>query len=448
MSGQVFAVASGKGGVGKTTTVVNLGVTIRAEGHSVALVDADLGMANLGTVLGVDHEPTLHDVLAGRTTTEEATVEQADRFAIVPGSRDLQGFSDADPSRLRGVVEDLSAEYDYVIIDTGAGLSHEDLLPLGLADEVLLITTPDSSSVGDTKKVAGFSDILGKAVRGLVVTKSRTQADADSAAAEFDTELLAVIPDDPNVVESTSKGVPLEVFDSNTPAAQAYRQLAKQLTGETITADQMPDELEEPDTDETETAASEPDTAPGDEPATTEASSTAESASEDDDFPSIDADGAIEGVPTSSEPSPVTADDGAAAETDRPDAGGETAISTDPTEESSAGDAVEEDEGTRSTGSPPETETPAVDEPAAEGTENETGSAPEPEAIEADTEGSESEPAEAADGTEADQEGSVSAAPDEAEADTADTDSGPDESVEPDEQKSKGFFGRLFGVFR
>ena len=465
MTGQVFAVASGKGGVGKTTTVVNLGVTIRADDHSVALVDADLGMANLATVLGIEHEPTLHDVLAGRAETEEAIVEQADRFAIVPGSRDLHGFAEADPTRLRDVIDDLAERYDYVIIDTGAGLSHEDLLPLGLADQVLLITTPDPSSVGDTRKVAGFSDILGKAVRGLVVTKSRTQSDADVAADEFDTELLATIPDDPTVVESTAKGVPLEVFDPETPAASAYRKLAKKVTGESITAEHMPDELEEPTTRGDRGSSEEEDAATDAEleAETGEATEAASVVPEDDPMAtaadsSTEDPAAVEADPdvgeTQEEEVPPSLD--GAAEAEESDEVATEPFGTDLREAEdllSAGEAADSDADA-------EEPSAIVEAPSVSETADETEAAEEP-AVEPDDEAM--EPSGEAEATEnaADQT-MEPPEPGQGEAfeeddDAADADTAADESeaeedeTAPDEdgsEKSKGFFGRLFGVFR
>lgn len=394
MTSQVFAVASGKGGVGKTTTVVNLGVTIRAEDHSVALVDADLGMANLATVLGIEHEPTIHDVLAGRAAIEDATVEQADRFDVVPGSRDLHGFADADPNHLRDIIDSLAETHDYVIIDTGAGLSHEDLLPLGLADQVLLVTTPDPSSVGDTRKVAGLSDILGKAVRGVVVTTTRSEGDTEAAMEEFDAELLAAIPDDPTVVEATAKGVPLEVYDSDSPAAAAYRQLAKKITGETVTADDVPAALEEPTSEGTE--AESPSGAPDPEPAA----------------------GADDQPATPPESDAVAADAG----TNDPET--ETA-------ETSGADAA---------GDEPASQEPAADPEPAAGTPDadrpdpgDAGGQPTAEEVEEDAEPEPSADSEAPDAEDAEGE--------EDQAEEASDD-------EADDEESPGFFGRLFGVFR
>lgn len=232
--GGLFAIASGKGGVGKTTTVINLGVGLRRAGRSVALVDADLGMANLGSMLGVAGEPTLHDVLAGDATVEEALIEEADGFGILTGREELAAYRDADPRRLGDVLEALGDGYDYVLVDTGAGMVHEEVLPLGLADGVVLVSSPDSAAVGDTRKTAELVELASGAVAGVVVTKAVSSTDARTVASRVGGELLGVIPDDPTVRESTTAGRPLELVDPDAPAVAAYRELGMAITGGSV----------------------------------------------------------------------------------------------------------------------------------------------------------------------------------------------------------------------
>lgn len=229
MTGHVYAVASGKGGVGKTTTVVNLGVMLRAEGNSVVLVDADLGMPNLADMLGVDHDPTLHDVLAGDATVEDAINEESEGFGIVQGTHDLTGFAIAEPTGLGDVVEELAERYEYVLLDTGPGLSHEDVLPLGLANEVILVTTPSETSVGDVEKTNELVDIVDGEVAGVVITHADQDTDPEEIGDRLGTTVLGVIPNDPVVRKSNRASQPLEAFDPDSRAAAAYRRLAARL---------------------------------------------------------------------------------------------------------------------------------------------------------------------------------------------------------------------------
>ena len=206
--------------------MVNLGVVLRRADHTVALVDGDLGMANLGPMLGVTGGGTLHDVLSEGLSLEEALVEEAPGFAVLRGSESLSDYPEADPRRLEEVLDSLAADYDFVIVDTGAGLSHEDVLPLGLADRVLLVSSPDPAAVGDTRKTAELAGLARGDIAGLLVTKAESDFDAAAAAEVIGVELLGVIPYDATVRRSTAAGRPLEAVDPDTPAAEAYRELA------------------------------------------------------------------------------------------------------------------------------------------------------------------------------------------------------------------------------
>jgi len=227
MAGTVITVASGKGGVGKTTTAVNLAVALWTEDYTVALVDADLGMANLAAVLGLEPEVTLHDVLAGEADLWDAVIEANDGdLLVLPGERSLSGFAAAKPDALGDIVDELAEHCAYVVVDTGAGLSYEDLMPLGLADEVLLVTTPDPAAVGDTRKTLSLAEILGVPVRGVLVNKAAAGTDAEAVAAEVGADLVGTIPEDPAVTDSTRAGDPLASHAPESEAAAAYTSIA------------------------------------------------------------------------------------------------------------------------------------------------------------------------------------------------------------------------------
>lgn len=322
MTGRAYAVASGKGGVGKTTTVVNLGVMLRVAGHDVAVVDADLGMANMAAFLGVEHEPTLHDVLADEASLDEAIVEDPEGFAIVSGARALEGVAVADPTRLGDVIETLAESFDYVLVDTGAGLSHESVLPLGLTEGVLLVSTPDPVAIEDTKKTAELVDLAQGTIVGAVITRVREDTDPESIAEQLGTELMGAIPEDPAVSASIDARRPLIINAPDSDAAKAYRQLTISLTDTDVpplealqsmgdsesseeqddtgpddsgadeeeeieTGDTAGDETDEPDEEATDEGESERE----DEPV-----SEAESDSEESDEPAIEA---AEGTPES-----------------------------------------------------------------------------------------------------------------------------------------------------
>ena len=241
---RVYAVASAKGGVGKTTTTANLGVALAAAGHRVAVVDADLGMPNLARVLGVTPDgPTLHAVLAGEAAPLDAVVEGPHGLGVVPGETDLVAYAKADPRGLRGVLDALvDDDYDFVVVDTGAGLSHDTVLPLGVVDAVLLVSTPSTDALGDTERTRKLADRVGASVAGLVLTRVDTaRVDVDALVADLGIDLLEVVPEDPSVEGETADGGPVVARAPDASATAAYRALADALA-----ADAMDTTFDEP----------------------------------------------------------------------------------------------------------------------------------------------------------------------------------------------------------
>jgi septum site-determining protein MinD len=225
MAGYVCTIAGGKGGVGKTTTAVNIGSVLEERGYDVVVVDADLGMANLGEMLGVEHEVSLHEILAGDSTVSEGLTDAQGGLTVVPGEQSLEAFAEADPAKLRKVIKTLRNAYDVVLVDTGAGLSHEVTVPLGLADGVLMITTPDDVAVADTVKTADLAERVDGEVVGGLITRVTRNTDVAGIIEEFPFPTLGVIPVDLEATENE----PMVLNSPESPAAEAYRQLTTSL---------------------------------------------------------------------------------------------------------------------------------------------------------------------------------------------------------------------------
>lgn len=233
MSGDILAIASGKGGVGKTVTAVNLATSIRLQQRSVVLIDGDLAMPNLAEWFDIDPEPTLHDVLADKVNLQEATVEKAKGFVLLPAGHELEGFAEADPTQFAYVIDRLARQFDHVIIDTGGGLSFENSFPLQIADDIILVTSPNSPAISDTERTKQLSEILDGSIRGVIVTMADNTTDAPAIAQQLGVELFGTIPDDDAVDESIAASQPLEVCAPKSAAARAYRQLGAKLLTET-----------------------------------------------------------------------------------------------------------------------------------------------------------------------------------------------------------------------
>jgi len=230
--GYVFAVASGKGGVGKSTTTANLGVALADDGFDVAIVDVDLGMANLAGLLGVDEDITLHDVLSGDASPSEATYD-AHGVTLVPGSTDLEQFAEADAKALHRVVTHLRADHDVVLLDAGAGLSYDIAMAMSVADGVLLVTTAELNSLTDATKTGKLVSKLEKPVVGAVFTRTGDGGFDDVegiAAALGTTDAVTVsVPHDDAVKLAVRKSHPVVDLKPESPAAKAYNRLAASL---------------------------------------------------------------------------------------------------------------------------------------------------------------------------------------------------------------------------
>lgn len=244
---RVYAVASGKGGVGKTTTVANLGAVLAAGGRGTVVVDADLGMGNLAGALGVavGAGPTVHDVLAGRVTAVEARREGLVGLGVLPASDDLDDFGAANPSNLTALLDGLDgADVEVALVDTSAGLSHDSVEPLRVADEVLLVSTPDRGALGDTAKTRDVAGRFETPMAGAVVTRVTAETDLDAVADRLGVPIRGSIPDDPAVSTAAEGGEPLVVAAPDAPATDAYRRLAADLLGDESLAPAGDDEAE------------------------------------------------------------------------------------------------------------------------------------------------------------------------------------------------------------
>lgn len=254
----VYAIASGKGGVGKTTTTVNLGTALAQAGKRVAVVDVDLGMANLAGFVSLSPESTtLHDVLTGDASIDEATYRLADNIVALPSGTGLDDYAKASPEGLRDVVQELREAYDYVFLDVGAGISHETVLPLGLADSVVVISTPEPAAIQDSQKTVRLTDRAGGTVEGLVLTRTHPNSNIsyEDIAARLDIPLIGTIPEDPAARSSLYAGTPLVVYAPDGPAATAFRRIAADLVG--IDPEQMrADDSEDDDGTDAESVAS------------------------------------------------------------------------------------------------------------------------------------------------------------------------------------------------
>ena len=229
--GRVIAVAGAKGGVGKTTTAINLGVSLAQTGHTVAVVELDLAMANIIDFLQFEPDRTLHDVLSGTAPTTEALYPIDDRMHVLPSGTELAGFNAINVAALAPVIRSLRPAYDFVILDTAAGVSPETIYPLRLADEVLIVSTPRVAAIRDGKKTIELANRVNGEVMGVIFVRAGSgRAPPPERLATFlETDLVGVVPEDGTVAAAQDMSEPVCLFDPNSPAATAYQEIADSL---------------------------------------------------------------------------------------------------------------------------------------------------------------------------------------------------------------------------
>jgi len=245
---KVYTIASGKGGTGKTTVSVNLGTMLAQLGKETYLMDADIGMANVGLILGLQDVPvTLHEVLAGTNTINEAIYEGPGGLKVIPSGISLQGFQQADPDKIRDVMTEIVKRCEYLLIDAPAGISKDGVVPLAVADEVILVVNPELSSIVDALKTKILTEVVGGHVLGSIINRvDQEKADVITKKMEkvLGVKVLGIIPEDGNVRRASATKTPLVIKFPASPASQAIRHIASDIIGVAFTEEKVPEKKE------------------------------------------------------------------------------------------------------------------------------------------------------------------------------------------------------------
>jgi flagellar biosynthesis protein FlhG len=199
--GKVLAITSGKGGVGKTFVSANLAAALARRGLRVLVLDADLGLANLDVVLNLYPKTTLHDVFTGKAKLEEAIIKAPGGFSVLLAGSGMVEYSRLTPEvrdEFLRVMESLVPRYDVVLLDTGAGISDVVLFAVSLASEVLLVVTPEPTSLTDA--YATIKVLVGQQKRQnirMIVNQTARPGDGRAITVQLQQVVDRFVPGEP-----------------------------------------------------------------------------------------------------------------------------------------------------------------------------------------------------------------------------------------------------------
>jgi len=243
MSATVITITSGKGGVGKTTAAANLSAALAMRGKRVVAIDADIGLRNLDVVMGLENRIVydLVHVVEGACRLRQAMIKdkRLETLYLIPAaqSRDKNAVK---PQDMIDVCEQLRPDFDFILVDSPAGIEQGFKNAIAPADLVLIITTPEVSAVRDADRIIGLIEAEEKGPARLIVNRLRPsmvqRGDMLDTADVLDVlsiDLLGIVPDDESIIISTNRGVPA-VMENNSRAGQAFRNIAGRLLGEDI----------------------------------------------------------------------------------------------------------------------------------------------------------------------------------------------------------------------
>jgi septum site-determining protein MinD len=232
---RAFTITSGKGGVGKTTLTVNLGISLALLNRETCILDADIGMANMALILGMDEVPvTLHEVLAGKADIGDAVYEGPAGVKVVPSGISLQGFQQADPDKLRDVMHTLVDQCEFLLIDAPSGISKEGVVPLSVADQVILVVNPELASMADALKTKILCEVMGGNVYGAILNRAgqeHTELRSQSVEDVLGVRVIDIVPEDASVRRAAAYKTPCVLKYPNTDASRAFRRIAAQMSG-------------------------------------------------------------------------------------------------------------------------------------------------------------------------------------------------------------------------
>lgn len=233
--GRIIAIVSGKGGVGKTTTAINLGAALNQLNKEVIIVDVNLNTPNIGIHLGAPIVPvTLNHVLKGKADIEEAIYEHSSGTKIIPSSLSVKEITKFNTKRIPQVIRELKDKADFIILDSAAGFSEEAMATLEAGDEIIVVTNPEMPSVTDSLKAVKVAREMKKEVKGIIVTRHRNEdyeMSLPSIKSMLESPIIGVVPEDTSVKKALNRRDAVVHTHPKSRAAKKYNEIAVKIIG-------------------------------------------------------------------------------------------------------------------------------------------------------------------------------------------------------------------------
>jgi len=232
---KVYTISSGKGGVGKTFFSINLSRALSLLNFKTLLIDFNLSTPNVSINLGLGNENNnIHKFLRGEIDIEDCIKEYKENFYIIPGSLDIKDLIYISTEKLHNGIMKIYDDFDYIIIDSAAGIGKEAVEALKASEEAIVITNVEKSSLIDAYRVTKVLDSLDIKTFGIVLNKVRRKVNYVRIERFFKKQIIGIIHYDENVQISMDNGIPLIDYDINSIASKDIIEIAEKMTGKEL----------------------------------------------------------------------------------------------------------------------------------------------------------------------------------------------------------------------
>jgi len=230
---KVIVITSGKGGVGKTTTAINLAAALNYFGKDVLIVDGNLSTPNVGIHLNSPEVPiNLNHIILKKADVFEAVYEHESGIKIIPSSLSIKELKKIKPEKIKDFKEDFKKISEYVIIDSAAGLGIEALSTIGIADELIIITNPEMPAVTDALKTIKIAEQMKKQILGVIMTrvkKNKIEMQPETVKEMLEVPILGMVPEDISISESLNLKDAVIHTHPRSNSSRAYKEIAAKL---------------------------------------------------------------------------------------------------------------------------------------------------------------------------------------------------------------------------